>query len=683
MNNNKLILLGIGALLVYGCRVPLVSVLENDEQKVRLSQVQRKKLNAEKIDSMKLYSAETEKKLEDGYATYDKDNDGQDIMSVSLADVTVVAKSKNIAERAGKISLDFKVDVPASLINNKWQIQLTPFADKNGRKIEFDKILISGAQFLRQQEKGYRMYQNFLNSIIPDSAYMQRLFDEKGYQKALFGFEEQFYSAWKRELLSQSRFIDWRTVRNKRNLIFNGMMERNRASINPTNWKSKLPSHWLERDMDNVPGSWGNFLSPEYGMEQKVITPEDSIEISKRFFDYKRMMANERKKSLVDEKFNELVRFPKEPCKLDTVIHNGDKFEYYYSQVVDANENIKKIDVMIDGIVVALDESKYELPPGDTLTYYISSMVQFLDRKPRYKQIITSRYAQADITAYVTYAAGSTRFVESVGKNKEEIDRVFDALHKMTYTGELVLDSVNMFATASPEGDHNLNKRLSEIRAQELKRYLLNRSDDDESINLFQPRAIGEDWDKLTALIKEDSNIRNRAAILEAIASAKTINAREYALRKFADYQYIRKELYPQLRAVNFEFHLHRREMVKDTIQTTVIDTVYMDALKMLENRQYRDALNILEEYNDQNTAVCYMSLGYDKPAIEVLQSLNPDENILYLLSILYVREKRTRDAITAFKRACELDISKWYRGTLDPEINQLITEYNLNFEEE
>ena len=112
-----------------------------------------------------------------------KDENGEDMMSVSLADVNIVAKSRNIPERAGKITLDFKVDVPANLINNKWQIQLTPVADKNGNKIQFDKILISGAQFLRQQEKGYQMYQNFISSIIPDSAYMQYLFDSKDTKK--------------------------------------------------------------------------------------------------------------------------------------------------------------------------------------------------------------------------------------------------------------------------------------------------------------------------------------------------------------------------------------------------------------------------------------------------------------------------------------------------------------------
>lgn len=297
INRKKTLLLATLSLLL-SCSAPIVSVLEQDNQRVRLSQVQRKKNKGRKpvIDTSQVYSKETEKKFREKYTEYEKDENGEDIMSVSLADVNIVAKSKNVPERAGKITLDFKVDVPASLINNKWQIQLTPIADKNGNKIQFDKILISGAQFLRQQERGYQMYQNFISSIIPDSAYMQYLFDSKGYRKALFEIEEQFYYSWQKELLSQSRFVDWRNVRNKRNLLFNGLMERNRSTINSSSWKKKLPAFWLERDIANVPGYWNNFLSPGYQLEQKSITTEDSIEISKRYFDYKRMAENERKK---------------------------------------------------------------------------------------------------------------------------------------------------------------------------------------------------------------------------------------------------------------------------------------------------------------------------------------------------------------------------------------------------
>lgn len=678
--NPIVFLLAIVTMVIYSCKAPIVSILEKEDPKVRLSQVQKKKERKAHRDSLKVYSDETERVLKNGYTTYDKEG-SEDIMSVTMADVNIVARSKNIPERSGKICLDFKVSVPASLINNKWQIQLTPFAEKNGKRIMFDKILVSGAQFLKQQERGYQMYQNFINSIIPDSAYMQHLFDVKGYQKALYDLEEQFYYAWQKDLLSQSRFVDWRSVRNKRNLLFNGIMERKRSTANPNSWKNIFPSYWLERDIAEVPGHWNNFLSPEYRLEQKTITSSDSVEISKRFFDYKRLAENERKKALIDEKYTEFIRFPKEPCKLDTVIHRGDRFDYYYSQNIEADENIKKIDVMIDGEVIALDESRYQLPQSDTLTYYVSSMVQFLNRTPKYKQIVVSRHAQTDLTAYINYSVGSTKFVESIGKNKDEINKVMETLHKLTFTGELVVDSINMVATSSPDGDSRSNLRLANIRAQELKKYLLKRSDTEEVYDLFQPRAIGEDWNKLTELIENDPAIHNKTVILKDIASVKDNDAKEIRMRKYPEYSYIRKQLYPQLRAVTFKFHLHRREMIKDTIHTTVLDTTYMKGIELLENRQYQAALSILSDYNDQNTAVCLMSLGYDKQAIDVLRSLREDENSLYLLAILYVREKRPEDAIFAFEKACKLDESKWYRGQLDPEISELINNYNLNFE--
>ena len=158
-------------------------------------------------------------------------------MDISLVTLTIVAKSKIYQSVRVRLVLISKWKcLPVWLIISG-KSGLTPYADKNGRIIEFDKILLSGAQFIKQQAKGYQMYQNFINSIIPDSAYMQYLFDSKGYQKALLDIEEQFYYSWQKELLSQQRFVDWRSIRNKRHLLFNGLMERNRATVNPKSWK--------------------------------------------------------------------------------------------------------------------------------------------------------------------------------------------------------------------------------------------------------------------------------------------------------------------------------------------------------------------------------------------------------------------------------------------------------------
>ena len=48
-------------------------------------------------------------------------------------------------------------------------------------------------------------YQAFINSIIPDSLYLQKLFDGKGYRKALAELEEEYFQAWKHEVLQKER----------------------------------------------------------------------------------------------------------------------------------------------------------------------------------------------------------------------------------------------------------------------------------------------------------------------------------------------------------------------------------------------------------------------------------------------------------------------------------------------
>ena len=47
---------------------------------------------------------------------------GQEELTVNLNEVTVVAKSKTVPERKGKISIDFTVTVPERLINQNWQL---------------------------------------------------------------------------------------------------------------------------------------------------------------------------------------------------------------------------------------------------------------------------------------------------------------------------------------------------------------------------------------------------------------------------------------------------------------------------------------------------------------------------------------------------------------------------------
>ena len=610
---------------------------------------------------------------------------GEYITQMELSEITVVAKSKQVAERNGKINLDFIVTVPGELISNKWQVQLTPVAYKSADTLYLDRIFLSGADFAKMQRKGYMRYQAFMNSIIPDSLYLQKLFDEKGYRKALAELEEEYFQAWKHEVISKERWIDWSDKANARFALFNYRMERNKQALAGYNSILEyLPAYRLRREMDGkyIPSKWKIFAEGNYKIRTRNITPEDSASITRRFTDYAKMAENRKRKEQAGEMYEKYVRFPYEAARLDTVIKEGDNFVYYYKQELPATENTKKIDLTLDGQILSKDETKTQLPPSDTITYFISSMVQFLDRSPRYKKKIITRKDEVNLRAYVTYKSGATEFSEDIGDNRAEIDKVFETIHGINYTGEFLIDSIRMTATSSPEGSADMNLFLSKGRALALKKYLALRSDDREGVDtLFRPRWIGEDWNRLHELVLADDSLENKAYLLRIMKETDNPDNREYALRKYpADYMRIRGKHYPLLRGVEFKFHLHRRNMLQDTIVMPVIDTTYMQAVKMIEDRQYRQALAILDvSYpDDYNTAVCLMSLGYDKRALEIMTEQADTSDRNYLLAILYSRLKREEDALKMYVKSCDQDASKIWRGKLDPEINKLIVTYNL-----
>ncbi|MCS3211655.1 hypothetical protein NXX89_09185 [Bacteroides thetaiotaomicron] len=394
------------------------------------------------------------------------------------------------------------------------------------------------------------------------------------------------------------------------------------------------------------------------------------------------MAENQKRKELAGEMYEKYVRFPYESARLDTVIKEGDSFVYYYKQELPATENTKKIDLTLDGQILSKDETRTALPPSDTITYFISSMVQFLDRTPRYKKRIITRKDEVSLRAYVTYKPGSTGFSENTGNNKAEIDKVFETIRGISYTGEFLIDSIRMTATSSPEGSSEMNLFLSRERALALKRYLAERTDDREGVDtLFRPHWIGEDWARLHELVRADDSLSNRTALLHVMEETRNPDSREQALRGYAsDYRRIREKHYPLLRGVEFKFHLHRRNMIQDTVVMPVIDSTYMEAVGLIEDRQYRRALSILEESygEDYNTAVCLMSLGYDSRALDIMLAQPDTSDRNYLLAILYCRLGREEEALKTYVKSCDQDDSKIWRGRLDPEINKLIVTYNL-----
>ncbi|WP_462405072.1 hypothetical protein [Alistipes finegoldii] len=373
--------------------------------------------------------------------------------------------------------------------------------------------------------------------------------------------------------------------------------------------------------------------------------------------------------------FNRFVKFPyPEDVRLDSLVEGRSTVTYYYSQAVKTDETSKKMLVTLQGQVLAVDDSAYRLPPSDTLSYVVSSMLSFVDTVPRYRIKVIDKFVTVEDRNYIQFFVGDTRVVDTLGDNRQQLDKITGLIRQIVEQQEFWVDTITLTAASSPEGAYAFNDRLSQGRAQALKRYLVRRYG--RSIDtMLIVRWVAENWPELTQRIRTDKSIENREAILALIASEKNPDRREQAIRlRFPkEYAYIRSVIYPQLRAVNFRYSLRRKGMVKDTIHTTELDTAYARGVELLQKRKYAKALYILNDYNDRNTVVAHLSLDHNERAMELLAAMPEDAATEYLRAIACSRLGRKEEGRRHFLEACRLDERMEYRGNLDPEIAELL----------
>lgn len=373
--------------------------------------------------------------------------------------------------------------------------------------------------------------------------------------------------------------------------------------------------------------------------------------------------------------FNRFVKFPyPEDARLDSLIEGRSTVTYYYSQEVKTDETSKKMLVTLQGQVLAVDDSAYRLPPSDTLSYVVSSMLSFVDTVPRYRIKVIDKFVTVEDRNYIQFFVGDTRVVDTLGDNRRQLDKITGLMRQIVEQQEFYVDTITLTAASSPEGAYAFNDRLSQGRAAALKRYLVRRYG--RSIDtMLTVRWVAEDWAELTNRIRTDREIGNRDAILELIVEEKNPDRREQAIRQqfSKEYAYIRSVIYPQLRAVNFRYSLRRKGMVKDTIHTTELDTTYTRGVELLQKRKYAKALYILNDYNDRNTVVAHLSLDHNEQAMELLATMPKDAVTEYLRAIACSRLGRKAEGRRHFLEACRLDERMEYRGNLDPEIAELL----------
>ena len=270
------------------------------------------------------------------------------------------------------------------------------------------------------------------------------------------------------------------------------------------------------------------------------------------------------------------------------------------------------------------------------------------------------------------------------------------------------LDSIVVVANASPEGSWATNGVLSKRRGEAVVRYFEDFMRDyrkqltreggfavDEEGHIIAPkwnipnirfvtRSVPENWSLLDRMVREEERLTDeQKAKYFSYADIKDMDLRESRMRGDDYYRFLTDSLYNRLRVVDFAFHLVRKGMTKDTVQTTELDTRYMEGVQLLKDMEYEEAVKILGPYQDYNAAVAYMAAERNASALLILENLERTAQVNYLLAILYSRNGKEQEAVQCYMNACRQEPSYVHRGNLDPEISALIRLYGLNRQDE
>lgn len=540
---------------------------------------------------------------------------GEMIATDIISESKVVARFNHVSERLGNVSISFDLMVPAALLDSDWQLRFAPVMNIMGEKRQLETVNVTGALYRDRQLRGYQRYRNFLASIVTDTT----------------------------------------------DLIMMHQLELFIARYYPDTWA-------MRRDSSIVPEPAAENL---FGVSQR----EALEHYSKTLKHY----INDRKKKNREKMFHKYVKSPIDSVnlRLDTVLRssNGD-FVYRYIQSFRSMPGLRKVTVDMTGSLWRFGEYLCDFPSPDSLEFYISSLSTLADESPHYKMVVRERVVRDNTLALIDFAAGKSVVDTSRGCNAEELRRVRRCIGDVFDRDELELDSLVVTAACSPEGSWRMNAALSRARSEAVRESIAEVFEYGAD-SLLRTSCLPEDWERLSAMVASDSliSLSDKEFYRNEALRVKDPDAREMRLRKMECYRHLREHVYPALRTVRFDFHLHRRGMVKDTVHTTELDTAYMRGVQCLKNLDYPAAVALLRPYRDYNAALAFASAGYDHSAWDILAEL-PDSSarLCYIKALVLSRLGMKGDAKAMLRKAIELEPSMRYRANLDPELENLQT---------
>ena len=551
-----------------------------------------------------------------------KDTETGEMVATDVINASkVVARFRNVAERAGYVSISFDVTVPSAMSDSQWQLKIQPLMGIQNDIVPLDAIYITGEKYRTEQLRGYERYRAFLSSIITDST--------------------DFIRIGQLEIFLERHYPE---------------------------------TYAMKNDSSFVPAPEAENL---FGVTQR----EALMHYSKHL----KWKRNERRKERTKAMFEKYVKDPiiLEGIRLDTVLVASDgDFIYRYVHTFKSRPRLKRVTVSLNGKLYEKGECIYNFPFPDDLTFYISSLAGLVDDRPKYRSYVLERNVYDNTKAFIDFQQGRSDVDTSLSDNASELKRVLRCIDDVMARDNLVLDSLVIVASCSPEGSFASNRRLSAARSESVRNYIGDFVPMEWRDSL-RASELPENWEQFKRLVANDTVMKPsvKEKILKITSDLTNPDGAERKLSSLPEYRYMREKIYPKLRSVSFDFHLHRVGMIKDTIHTTELDTVYMAGVEAMKQLDYKRAVTILRPYDDYNSALAFMSADYNHSALDVLGRLDDkDPKVCYLMAMVLVRLEQFEEAKKYYELCLAYDPYMRHRANLDPEMYKLVSANSNNF---
>lgn len=363
---------------------------------------------SQKADTIRRATKGDEKPKEDGIKTQ------------VIEAVTVTAERPRVkisTLRKGRINLTFLVTVPRALMDERYQVVLSPHLLTEDTTMTLPPVVLKGREFKVAQDKEQKALQAFQESIVDPSKYDSVFFNRKAHRSFMGRLQQDYYSAYRRQFSLQLAYERWRRIMEERYLNANaaragaydtkyhakaldmlGAAYRDELSgrdsvgqrkgfdmlYSPERRAAYLARGERQLDSMNVPGKFRMLFERGWTMdsiENKSFTEKDSLEVAQHTYNFRAIAHNESRRTNADTYRRHIVHFPLiEETQYEAGVTPDKDFVYLYSRDLEVTPQMKKrMKVIVDSRISAIDQSTWMQRGVDTLTFVISGINDLVD----------------------------------------------------------------------------------------------------------------------------------------------------------------------------------------------------------------------------------------------------------------------------------------------------------------